>query len=118
MRTSDARLYEQAEASLHALEELARLRRNLRRTWIALGLVLGLCGGLVLLAVLERNSRVGAAQTTADRADSRSRDVVRYLRGEQGLRGVPGSSGKDGAPGLPGAPGSPGARGPRGARGA
>lgn len=57
------------------------------------------------------------AQDTAEDADRRSKTIIRYLRGEDGIAGVPGRNGLDGARGpggLRGKPGKPGPMGPIG----
>ena len=94
-------------------------RQRFLGTWLALA-------GLALLASLALWLGIDAshqAEQLADQADVKASDaqqstddVVKFLRGEQGIPGVPGADGEDGTPGQPGSAGS-GAAGPSGQQG-
>ena len=110
------------------LDELGRKpldysRRRFLGTWLALGTLAILTGVALTLAIrnadtnLEQTDDIArVAQSTADGAQESTDDVVRFLRGEQGIPGVPGANGEDGTPGQPGASAQPGDRGRRARR--
>ena len=91
-------------------------------TWLAVGLLAVLTAISLEVAVTtahRQNESVKVtaadASATADSAQASNDEVVKYLKGEQGIPGVPGSDGKTGSPGLPSS--EPGPEGPRGVAG-
>jgi Collagen triple helix repeat (20 copies) len=91
-------------------------------TWLAVGLLAVLTAISLEVAVKtahrqNESTKVTAvdASATADEAKASNDEVVKYLKGEQGIPGVPGANGKNGSPGLPSS--EPGPEGPRGVAG-
>ncbi len=73
--------------------------------------------GAIAYIVLSQRAQGDANENRSRAADTRSKQVVRYLKGEQGIPGVPGRNGVKGAPGPAGRTGKAGPRGPRGRTG-
>lgn len=106
-------------------------RRRFLGTWMAITVLALLTALAVFLSVhgqaqdseqTQDIARLASAQsrvanTQAKAAKEQSNDIVKYLRGEQGINGVPGSNGVNGTPGLPGNPGDQGDKGDTGATG-
>jgi hypothetical protein len=90
-------------------------RRALAVVALAVG-VLGL-GAFIFAVTHDRAEQRQDTADTAQRADDRSRLVVRYLQGKQGISGVPGRAGVEGAPGPMGGRGRRGERGATGRAG-
>ena len=95
-------------------------------TWLALGLLAILtCAALIAASRgaqtdLQHTEDIAqVADENAAEAQQSTDDVVKYLRGEQGIPGVPGANGVDGTPGQPSSePGPAGSDGPKGDTGA
>ena len=133
--------YDNALKVIDGAADYARLKRQLRWTWIALSLMVALiCAQMAMLAFKSNEAdqkvveRTRVVERTAERAEDKSQDVVEYLRGEQGLPGAPGKpgangvslkgprgdagrDGQDGASGSDGSNGKDGADGPEGRNG-
>lgn len=103
-------------------------RARFLATWLAVALLACLTSlALVIAANTARRQNdavqvsADSAKVTADTAVASNEEIVKYLKGEQGIPGVPGANGKDGAPGQPGSVPSelpPGPAGPKGEKGA
>src|SRR4029077_325967 len=101
-----------------AIEEGHRdTRRKFLWTWLAIGILAMLCGFGVASGLTNAHNRSEDAKARAAEVKAQSDDIVRFLKGEDGLPGVPGKDGVVGAPGNPGAQGDPGPRGPAGPKG-
>ena len=103
-------------------ETLQYGRHRFLWTWLAVGLLAVLTAISLEVAVTtahRQNESVKVtasdASATADNAQASNDEVVKYLKGEQGIPGVPGANGKNGSPGLPSS--EPGPQGPRGVSG-
>lgn len=102
-------------------------RARFLATWLAVALLACLTSlALVIAANTARRQNdavqvsADSAKVTADTAVASNEEIVKYLKGEQGIPGVPGANGKNGAPGQPGSVPSdlpPGPAGPKGEKG-
>jgi Collagen triple helix repeat (20 copies) len=105
-------------------QTLRYARYRFLATWLALGLLAILT--CVALIVAGNSARTNFEQTddiarvaddNATEAKESTDDVVKYLRGEQGIPGVPGANGQPGTPGQPSDQGPAGPKGDKGDKG-
>lgn len=95
-------------------------------TWIVIALLAILTAIALSLAIHSAGTNLQQTDDIARVADDNAQaakestdDVVKYLKGEQGIPGVPGANGVDGTPGQPSSePGPAGKDGPKGDTGA